>query len=344
MKPTITVLTTIYNGSLYLEKAIESILNQTFSDFDFLIIDDASTDNSVEIIKSYNDHRIVFIQNSKNIGQVASLNKGLKIAKGKYIARFDQDDVCLPKRLEEQYDFLASHQRISIISSWEYVIDSEGNKIREAKRCLDNYGAFLGYTLLGLCPVWHPSVMFVKDDILKLNCYDISYGLSADYELWSRIAIKRLGGSVVEKFHLLQREHNQRQSILRNDDQAFSSLRAHKNAINFFIGDQNIDDILTVLTVRSEAIYFSKSNIIDISKNLYNFLDKVNTMQKLTISEFATMRKTIHHRIGYGFMLAPLIILLPNTLFKVIFYLASPMYIFPLKKIFISIRSLIGKL
>lgn len=194
MKPTITVLTTVYNGSLYLEKTIESILNQTFSDFDFLIIDDASTDNSVEIIKSYNDHRIVFIQNSKNIGQLASLNKGLKIAKGKYIARLDQDDVCLPKRLQEQYDFLVIHPRISIVSSWEYVIDSRGNRLREAKRCLDNYGAFLGYIVLGLCPVWHPSVMFLKDDILKLNGYDASYGSSGDYELWSRIALKRLGG------------------------------------------------------------------------------------------------------------------------------------------------------
>jgi glycosyltransferase involved in cell wall biosynthesis len=344
MKPKITVLTTVYNGSLYLEQAIESVLNQTFSDFDFLIIDDASTDNSVEIIKSYNDDRIIFIQNSKNIGQVASLNKGLKIAKGKYIARFDQDDVCLPKRLEEQCDFLASHRRISIISSWEYVIDSDGNKLREAKRCLDNYGAYLGYILLGLCPVWHPSVMFVKDDILKLNGFDASYGPSEDYELWSRIALNRLEGSVVDKFHLLQREHNQRQSILKNDEQALSSLRAHKNVIKYFMGDQKIDDILTVLTLKSGAIDFSKLNIMDMSISLNNLLDKVNSMQKLTNSEFATMRKTINHRIGYGFMLAPSIILLPNTLFKVIFYFASPMYISTLKKVFISIRLLIGKL
>ena len=101
MKPIVTVLMTVYNGSHYLNEAIDSALCQTLNDFEFLIIDDASTDNSVEIINSYNDSRIKLLINNKNIGQTASLNLGLARAKGEYVARFDQDDVCLPKRLEE---------------------------------------------------------------------------------------------------------------------------------------------------------------------------------------------------------------------------------------------------
>ena len=105
MKPIVTVLMTVYNGKNYLNEAIESVLCQTLTNYEFLIVDDASTDNSIEIINSYNDSRIKLLINKKNIGQTVSLNKGLAIAQGKYIARFDQDDVCLPKRLEEQVAF-----------------------------------------------------------------------------------------------------------------------------------------------------------------------------------------------------------------------------------------------
>jgi glycosyltransferase involved in cell wall biosynthesis len=158
----ISVLTTVFNGGKYLAEAIESVLNQTWVNFEFIIIDDASTDNSVEIIKSYNDSRIRFFKNEKNIGQTASLNKGLKLAKSDYIARLDQDDVCLPVRLEEQYKYLENNQEVTIISSWEHTIDSSGVRVRSWESSLDNYGVFLGYLLLGLCPVWHPSVMFRK--------------------------------------------------------------------------------------------------------------------------------------------------------------------------------------
>jgi len=90
LNPKVTVLMSIYNGEKYLKEAVDSILNQTFKDFEFLIIDDGSTDRSLEILESYNDPRIIIVQNKKNIGLTRSLNKGLKLAKGKYIAR--QDD------------------------------------------------------------------------------------------------------------------------------------------------------------------------------------------------------------------------------------------------------------
>ena len=117
MKPIVTVLMPVYNGKNYLNEAIESVLCQTLTNFEFLIVDDASTDNSIDLINSYNDSRIKLLKNKNNIGQTASLNKGLEMAQGKYIARFDQDDVCLPKRLEEQVAFFKKNPSISIVCS-----------------------------------------------------------------------------------------------------------------------------------------------------------------------------------------------------------------------------------
>ena len=96
----ITVLKPVYNGAKYLNEAIDSILNQTFSDFEFLIIDDGSTDQSIDLIKTYEDPRIQLFENEVNIGQSATLNKGLRLARGKYIARMDQDDISTLDRLK----------------------------------------------------------------------------------------------------------------------------------------------------------------------------------------------------------------------------------------------------
>ena len=144
-KPTVTVLMTVYNGKEYLREAIESVLCQTLNYFEFLIIDDASTDNSTEIINSYNDSRIKLLKNDKNIGQTASLNIGLSRAHGNYLALLDQDDICLPKRLEEQVAFLQENPSISIVCSREYSINEKGEKIGVWKREIKNYGAFIAY-------------------------------------------------------------------------------------------------------------------------------------------------------------------------------------------------------
>ncbi|SVC95082.1 uncharacterized protein METZ01_LOCUS347936, partial [marine metagenome] len=242
---------TVYNGSNYLNEAIESALCQTLNDFEFLIIDDASTDNSVEIINSYSDSRIKFLINDKNIGQTASLNLGLARAQGEYVARFDQDDVCLPKRLEEQVAFLKKNPSISIVCSREYSIDEKGERIGVWKRELKNYGTFLGYIILGINPIWTPSVMFIKDDILQLDGFDENFGPASDFELWSRIALKRLNAQVVPKFHQLRRIHSQSQSNLKTDEQSQANKKALSNVIEYFIEEEGNNDLLSALLLDS---------------------------------------------------------------------------------------------
>ncbi|MDD4353774.1 MAG: glycosyltransferase family A protein, partial [Candidatus Nanoarchaeia archaeon] len=130
----ISVIMSAYNTERYIAEAIESILNQTFKDFEFIIIDDGSTDDSLKIIKRYvkKDRRIKLIHNKKNIGLTKSLNKGLKIAKGQYIARMDADDISLPQRFQIQYDFLEKNKDIFLIGTTAFLIDDKGDRLGRA--------------------------------------------------------------------------------------------------------------------------------------------------------------------------------------------------------------------
>ena len=123
-----TVLMPVYNAEKYVAEAIDSILNQTFNDFEFLIINDGSTDNSLDIIKSYDDPRITIINNETNLGLSHTLNKGIELARGEYIIRMDADDISLSIRLEKQIEFMDSNQHIGICGSWIQTFDKSGNQ------------------------------------------------------------------------------------------------------------------------------------------------------------------------------------------------------------------------
>ena len=116
MNPTISIILPAYNAEKYLAPAIESILQQSFKDFEFIILNDGSTDNTEKIILSYTDSRIKYIKNEKNLKLIKTLNKGIELAKGKYIARMDADDIALPTMLEECYTFFETHPEYSIVA------------------------------------------------------------------------------------------------------------------------------------------------------------------------------------------------------------------------------------
>jgi glycosyltransferase involved in cell wall biosynthesis/peptidoglycan/xylan/chitin deacetylase (PgdA/CDA1 family) len=339
MKPIITVLMTVYNGENYLNEAIESVLCQTFNDFEFLIIDDASTDNSVEIINSYNDSRIKFLINDKNIGQTSSLNNGLVRAQGKYVARFDQDDVCLPRRLEEQFIFFKNNPSVSIVCSREYSINEKGEKIGAWNRELNNYGDFLGYILLGINPIWTPSVMFIKNDIIQMNGFDKDFGPASDFELWSRIAIKRLNAKIVPQFHQLRRIHHLSQSNLKLDEQSLAKEKALSNVLKYFLEEGDNNDLLKALLLDSFKINkFDKKTPHIILNKIDILIEAIALKQNLNKEEVDSLKRVIFRRIGYGFSISPLISFLPFPFFRIMFYLASPMYLITLKKIFSLLR------
>jgi len=303
-------------------------LEQTFTDFEFLIIDDESSDGSYEYLKSIKDPRIRLVRNDKNMGQTASLNKGLAIARGEYIDRLDQDDVNLPKRLEEQYDFLKERQDIAIVCSWEHTIDSNGKLVRDWKKSIDNYGVFLGEILLALCPVWHPSVMFRKSDVTRLQGFDTAYGPAEDYELWSRLALARSNAWIIPEFHLLQRVHNQRQSHLQAERQFTSTQRAHQKAINYFLSNEaESQEVSLFLQLKKKASgeSYSRADLIRISDNIKTIIVIAASKQQMTEHELSSLKKILTRRIGAGYLVAGGIKFLPPLLFKAIFYLVSPL-------------------
>jgi len=185
MSPKVTVLMSVYNGESYLVQSIDSILKQTFKDIEFIIIDDGSTDKSLSIIKSYmnKDCRIKLIQNEENIGLTRSLNKGLALARGEYIARQDADDISLPDRLNRQVTFMDAHPEIGVCGSWVKKIGSYSHHIWKYPTDNDTIRACLLFT----SAMAHPSVIMRKSLLVKIQLfYNPSYKRSQDYELWVR--------------------------------------------------------------------------------------------------------------------------------------------------------------
>ena len=183
-KPKISVVMSVYNAESYLKEAIESVLKQSFTDFEFIIVDDGSTDRSFRIISSYDDDRIKLLRNKVRIGLTKSLNKALRIAKGEYIARQDADDISFPHRFEYQIKFFEKNAKVVLLGTSIYIIDEKGRILGVKKGCprptlssLLKHNEFI-----------HGSVMFKKAIIDKLGGYDELFKYSQDYELWLRIA------------------------------------------------------------------------------------------------------------------------------------------------------------
>jgi len=181
--PRATVLMPLYNGARYVGEAIESILKQTFCDFEFLIIDDGSLDNSADIVRSYNDERIKLICNQNNSGVIDTLNLGITLSQGDYIARMDADDISRPTRLAKQIDYLDSNPKVGLCGSWVRFIPRKYDFVwklpmsSEEIRCLQ-------FSSVGVA---HPSIMFRRKLFLDNDLfYDSKYMYIEDYELWGR--------------------------------------------------------------------------------------------------------------------------------------------------------------
>ena len=185
--PKVTVLLAVYNGEPYLGETIRSVLDQTWSDFEFLIVDDGSTDGTVDIVESYADTRIRLLRNEQNIGLARSLNRGLRQARGEYLARQDADDLSEPRRLEYQTAFLDARPDVALVGSWYTEMSADGRTI--AKRQLPCEYTAIRWALLFFCPFVHSAVMFRRALITTTaGEYDESLSYSLDYQLWARVA------------------------------------------------------------------------------------------------------------------------------------------------------------
>ena len=190
----LAVLMPTYNCAKYLQESIDSILNQTYSDFDLYIYDDCSTDHSFEIIKSYTDDRIFYIKNSENLGIAKTLNLGLEylLPNYEYIARMDADDWCFPERFQKQLDFMDANQEIAMSGTQGYWL-KEMDKI-QLNNWLQpvNYNYIKLYLLFG-ASFGHQTIIF-RSQVIKGNnfYYDVNVKTCEDWDLWTRIVQKQI--------------------------------------------------------------------------------------------------------------------------------------------------------
>jgi glycosyltransferase involved in cell wall biosynthesis len=182
--PSVTVLMPLFNGEKYIRQAVESILVQTWPDFELLIIDDGSTDAGPEIVSALHDHRIVMLRNERNMGVAATLNRGLDVARGRLIARMDADDISLPDRLERQVRFMDGHPLVGISGGWVRLFG--GGELPYTCRVPSDCDDVAAYMLFENS-LWHVTAIMRKSAMIQASLqYDSNFSRSEDYDLWTR--------------------------------------------------------------------------------------------------------------------------------------------------------------
>ncbi len=188
LNPLVSIILPVYNGEKHLNEAILSIISQDYENFELIIVNDGSTDKSPEIIDSFakSDSRIKRVDNPHNMGLIKTLNRGLKLCKGEFIARQDADDISLSGRFSKQIDFFNKHPEVGIVGSAMESMDESGNKIEIYRQ--PETDCEIRFRTLFNCPFVHTSVMLRKNVILDHNLfYDENFKHAEDYELWTRV-------------------------------------------------------------------------------------------------------------------------------------------------------------
>jgi glycosyltransferase involved in cell wall biosynthesis len=226
----VSIIMPVYNAENFVFDAINSILNQTYKNFELIIIDDCSVDKSLEIIESIHDNRIIIIKNTLNLGLSKSLNLGIKKASGFYTARMDSDDISFPDRISEQVEFMNSNPDVGVSGTSSYILRNS-RKIEGHKHFLEN--DILKFMTIFDCYFVHPSVIF-KSSLLKNNNYSIKKNVNPpeDFELWNRLSYKTNFANL-DKRLIIYREGNHNISFKDKNiiDERVNKL-ALKNIVN----------------------------------------------------------------------------------------------------------------
>jgi hypothetical protein len=184
--PRVTVLMTVFNGERHLREAVDSVLGQSFRDFELLIIDDGSTDGTAALLDTISDPRVRRTRHAENVGLMRSLNHGLALARGELIARHDADDVSEPDRLARQVAFLDANPSVALVGAWYRKIDESGASLGE--RTLPVGHDQIRWALHFYCPFVHSAVVFRTSAVRDAGGYDEALTFAEDYDLWSRLA------------------------------------------------------------------------------------------------------------------------------------------------------------
>lgn len=267
----ISVVIPVYNAAQYLNECIDSILVQTYQNFEIILVDDGSTDNSVEIIKSYTDERVCLICNTHNY--IQSLNIGMTKAKGKYIARMDSDDIMMPNRLELQYNYMEDHPEIDVCGGAAQCFGNSTKLITLAE-----YHTEIICNLIILNPMIHPTTMMKRNIVLFFpkvkgiyQCYKTDYQYAEDYKLWTDLAIK--------------------DCVFANISDILLKYRTSENQVT----NRNYDEMMKcTYKISAEYIEYTGNQMIKMEPAFENFLNDTIELHNAKKINYTTLQEAFY--------------------------------------------------
>ena len=269
--PKISLIMSVYNGEDYLAETVESVLCQTFTEWEFIIINDCSTDNTSKILAEYasKDARVKVHTNETNLRLPSSLNKALSLAEGKYIARMDADDICMPDRLQKQYDFMEANPNVDL-SSCRFLTLKNG--VYSSGGCGGKGDSeSIKALLLVTNPILHPGII-AKADVIKELGYDKNFTCTEDMELWTRFVLNNKRVEILSEYLMIYRLHDKQITETTLDKQKNEVIKIQKTYLS---------QLLKPMTEEQEefyinGIYFRKN--INVSKfiEFYRWAKSVN--------------------------------------------------------------------
>jgi glycosyltransferase involved in cell wall biosynthesis len=323
--PLISIIMATYNDEKYISQTIDSILNQSFENFEFIIINDCSKDNTTEILSKYNDSRIKIFNNDKNMGLYKSLNIGFNNSSGGFIARIDADDIAVHNRLQIQYDYLRNNPSIAMVGCNYYEINSNGDIISDIIK-FNAEPIIIKWRMCFENPVPSP-VLFTREIYLKVGGFDERSKVGMDYDFFSKVSkIEKI--SNIQEPIMYWRVHKSSISSSQGEFQLENAKDVSRNYVNDFLNEEYTENDINQLWDRD----WEKYNIIRIAI-LFKVYKKILNEKQWSSSEKKTLKTYITNKFIYHFMLHinnPKIIIL---FFKA-FFLSPDIYLSIFKRRF----------
>jgi|GEM_PF-852260 len=287
----ISVILPVYNSEAYIKDAVDSILAQTFHNFELIIINDGAKDQSLEILKKIHDPRIRLIDNGENLGLIKTLNKGISLSSGKYICRMDSDDWAYPDRLEKQFHFLEKNTEIGLVGGNVKLMNEKGELIHSRKDRI-NHPDSIQFELSRRTVLLHPTVMG-RAQCFREFSYDESFKHSEDYDLWTRMS-KKFQLSNLDEFVLKYRVHSNSVSQVFNSDQL---------SLTYLISQRYLADIFKIEASLDMVKYYVHPRKYKIDKSHFkDFLIFLKNVEEVATLRIPNARGYIKEQITFIFI------------------------------------------
>jgi len=284
-KPLVSVVMPVYNAEKYIDAAIQSIMNQTYKNFELIIVDDQSTDKSLKIIKSYKRRyrtKIKIIRSAKNLNRGGDMcaNLGIEVARGKYIARMDADDIAAPGRLATQVEFLERNPRVFLVGSNAYVINEKGKVVGEKiepSKPADIYKSYATFH-----PIIHPSTMLRRIYHGKRFTYQIEYSANNDYYTFFKLICRGYIFVNLKEKLLFYRIHDKNDTFVKTKEKFLNTVKIRLLMVEKYNYKLNVRDVITSIVQAALILVLPESAI----KYLYLVTKGIIQPKKITIPFF----------------------------------------------------------